>query len=53
MSTALGTVEPDVDLDDGGSVVLQNLLKLAFLVSRSPVAMGTPRSQDHPQVLEG
>jgi hypothetical protein len=30
MSTALGTVEPDVDLDDGGSVVLQNLLELAF-----------------------
>jgi hypothetical protein len=29
MSTALGTVEPDVDLDDGGSVVLQNLLELA------------------------
>jgi hypothetical protein len=30
MSTALGTVEPDVDLDDGGSVVLQNLLGLAI-----------------------
>jgi hypothetical protein len=30
MSTALGTVEPDVDLDDGGSVALQSLLELAF-----------------------
>jgi hypothetical protein len=56
MSTALGTVEPDADLDDGGSVALQNLLELAFrgqsLAGTSPTQpLRSPAAAAYPATI--